>query len=191
MPYNFKEGFENGAVVRNENGEFLCTENGQDLFWENSTQHAICFKDNVDAERFLTDWNQNHPSRIIDGVRIETSNCQCGTERTPVGRQSRQSFSSTRSTSAKPKISPAMIVEVSKLLRDEEDNLNTLSELSETLENLKAENTSLKEALNDNERELKSVQAEFNKAKRSIKSKLDAMFTPQYQEAILEKLLNE
>lgn len=167
--------FRNGAVVKNDNNEFLCTENGKDLFWSNSTEFAFCFEDNEAAEKFLNDWNEKHRRQgkmnmILNGVRIESSNCMCGEERTPIGSMDDE------------EVSDEVLALATSILRDENDTLDDIEdamdekeELQETIENAKVA--------------LKDVEAKIERLRNKINRKLDAVFNPTMKEKVLEKLL--
>ena len=62
--------FKNGAVVMNEDGAFLSTQDEKNLTWEHSTENAMFFNDNEEAEDFLNKWNKENPCCVISGVKI-------------------------------------------------------------------------------------------------------------------------
>lgn len=197
-----KNGFENGAVIRNENNEFLCTENGNELFWENDTEFAICFKDNQEAEDFLNRWNREHPENIIASnvngqrIRIEESNCQCGKTRTPIA--SNDEFDDNED------VSDDIIALAAKILASNAKTAKKAAELDATEEELqeaikqkerdiKRENdklSSMKNELASLKKSLKDVKASQESAMKAINSKLDAVFTPETKKKVLKKLFD-
>lgn len=167
--------FRNGAVIKNDNNEFLCTENGRDLFWSNSTEFAFCFENNEAAEKFLNEWNDNHRRQgklnmILDRVRIESSNCMCGEERTPIGSLDDN------------EISDEVLALATSILRDENDTLDEI-------ENAVEEKEELQETIKQAKSDLKDVEAEIVRLRNKINRKLDAVFSPSMKEKVLEKLL--
>lgn len=187
-----KENFKKGAVIRNDEGEFLCTQNGSEIFWSNSTEHAFCFPTNREAEQWLNDWNNNHrynPNMIINGVRIEESNCMCGETHTPVGAKK----TTTRRSSCacgEVNVSDDMVVAAMNILRADESDIDSLTELSEAKEALEDEKRELEDALKENADELVEVTRKLNNLKNKINRKLDTVFTPAAKEAILKHLVN-
>lgn len=187
-----KENFRNGAVIRNEQGEFLCTTNGHEVFWSNSTEHAFCFPTNNEAERWLNEWNDNHRfnrDMILNGVRIEESNCMCGETHTPVGAK-RVTTRRASCGCADVNVSDDMVVAAMNILRADEADIDELTELSEAKESLEAEKEELEDALKENASELAEATRRLNAIKSKINRKLDTVFTPAAKEAILKHLVD-
>lgn len=187
--------FKNGAVIRNDKGEFLGTRDGmRTLTWENGTEHAICFKNNKEAEDFLDEWNDNHrrnPRLILNGVKIEESTCACGETSHPIDKNTKtpcecNDFDDEDSVN----VTDDMVAIAVKLIKKDESALKELAEKAEEKEELENEIRELQEELDEKKEELEDLQEEIDDLKESINAKLDSVFTQKAKEAVIRELLN-
>lgn len=175
--------FKNGAVVMNDENMFLCTTNGRDLFWENSTENAICFKDNKDAEDFLNRWNRNNPNAILNGVRITASNCQCGEERRPVG------TTSTRTNNVT--VTPEILALAVSALKGHMSDFAKVAEAANKLAELEEEKAEIEESLKEVNAEIKEIKDSMKATKREIDGILGRVLSPQMVEAVKAELFGK
>lgn len=178
--------FKNGAVVMNDENMFLCTTNGRDLFWENSTEHAICFKDNKDAEDFLNKWNRNNPNAILNGVRITASNCQCGEERRPVGTTSARSTRTNNVT-----VTPEILALAVSALKGHMSDFAKVAEAANKLAELEEEKAEIEESLKEVNAEIKEIKDSMKATKREIDGILGRVLSPQMVEAVKAELFGK
>lgn len=186
-----KEDFSHGAVVMSDQGEYLATEDGKRVFWSNSTEHAICFPNNKEAEKWLENWNNEHrhqPSMIISGVRIEPSVCNCGETRREIGSEPICDCDHVREANDGIEVSEEMVMVALKLLQGEETDIDELDDLNDEKEEIAEDIERYKEKLEKLNDKLEGIERKIARLTNRINDKLDAYFKPEVKKAILKKL---
>ena len=189
------KNFKNGAVVRNERGEYLATRDGVNWFWANGTEHAICFTDNNDAEEKLNQWNRNHPTSIISGVRIEESTCMCGETERPVSTTSGNVDAENNYSwndcgcNDDDDVDEKTLDLAIDIMKNGKHNVSRMVELSEQQSELEEELADVNARKIELQNQINSIKRELNSFKNDVRSKLGTIFSARVVDKLMAQLL--